>query len=35
MTPDQKPKYENWKKTETQRLMQARRQQFGGGRSSS
>lgn len=34
MTPEQKPKYENWKKTEAQRLMQQRRQQFGGGRSS-
>lgn len=30
LTPDQKPKYESWKKSETQRLVQERRQQFGG-----
>ena len=34
MTPDQKPKYDSWKKAETQRLVQERRQQFGGGRNS-
>jgi hypothetical protein len=34
MTPDQKPRYDSWKKAEMQRLMQERRQQFGGGRNS-
>ncbi len=34
MTPDQKGKYETWKKAESERLMQERRRQFGRGRNS-
>lgn len=35
MTADQKPKYEAWKQSEMQRLMQERRQRFGGARNPS